>query len=270
MIEAPASVVEDGVAAGRGRGALIVNADDWGRDRETTDRIQECFAAEAISSASAMVFMADSERAAHIATQNKWDCGLHLNFTTAFSDTACPRRLVEHQQKVARFLRWSRFNSILFHPGLATSFTYLVQAQLDQFQRLYGVTPGRVDGHHHMHLCANVLTGRLIPPGAVVRRNFFFFPAEKSWINRSYRKFVDSRIAKRHRVVDYLFNLCPLVPLGRLQRIISLARHAIVELEAHPVNPDELQFLTGGGLLELLGDLRVSPAFAGPPSHAHL
>jgi len=66
-------------------GSLIINADDWGRDLATTDRIRECFEAQAISSASAMVFMADSERAAKIARLGSFDCGLHLNFTTPFS-----------------------------------------------------------------------------------------------------------------------------------------------------------------------------------------
>src|ERR1700758_5164513 len=45
-------------------GILIINADDWGRDHETTQRILECTLRGTVSSASAMVFMEDSERAA--------------------------------------------------------------------------------------------------------------------------------------------------------------------------------------------------------------
>ena len=44
-------------------------ADDWGRDRETTERTLECFNQGAVSSVSAMVFMEDSERAAAIALE---------------------------------------------------------------------------------------------------------------------------------------------------------------------------------------------------------
>ena len=46
---------------GRGpyAGLLILNADDWGRDRLTTDRILDCCLLEAVSSVSAMVFMED-------------------------------------------------------------------------------------------------------------------------------------------------------------------------------------------------------------------
>ncbi len=46
-----------------GEGVLIVNADDWGRDRETTDHTLECVVGGAVSSVSAMVFMEDSTRA---------------------------------------------------------------------------------------------------------------------------------------------------------------------------------------------------------------
>src|SRR2546426_10477618 len=47
-------------------GLLIMNADDWGRDRQTTDRTFECVLRGTVSSVSAMVFMEDSERAATI------------------------------------------------------------------------------------------------------------------------------------------------------------------------------------------------------------
>lgn len=66
-------------------GALIVNADDWGRDRETTDRTLFCLREGAVSSASAMVFMEDSERAAALAKEHGVDAGLHLNLTAPLS-----------------------------------------------------------------------------------------------------------------------------------------------------------------------------------------
>src|ERR1035438_7665463 len=58
----PAHWSPDSTAAG----LLIVNADDWGRDHETTERTFECILRGAVSSVSAMVFMGDSERAAGI------------------------------------------------------------------------------------------------------------------------------------------------------------------------------------------------------------
>jgi predicted glycoside hydrolase/deacetylase ChbG (UPF0249 family) len=45
---------------------LIVNADDWGRNRDATDRSLECHRNGRITTVSAMVFMEDSERAADL------------------------------------------------------------------------------------------------------------------------------------------------------------------------------------------------------------
>src|SRR5258708_5317705 len=85
-------------------GSLIINADDWGRSRDTTDRTLECCERGSISSVSAMVFMEDSERAAALARERGIDAGLHLNFTTPFSGEVYPAMLREHQQRIARRL----------------------------------------------------------------------------------------------------------------------------------------------------------------------
>ena len=106
---------------------------------------------------SAMVFMEDSERGAALAGEQGIDAGLHLNFTTPFSACGVPSTLGDHQRRLARYLRRHRFAPTVFHPGLTRSFEYVVSAQLDEFRRLYGAEPDRIDGHHHMHLCANVL-----------------------------------------------------------------------------------------------------------------
>jgi chitin disaccharide deacetylase len=227
-------------------GNLIVNADDWGRDRLTTDRIGECALRRTISSVSAMVFMEDSERGAALAGERGIDAGLHLNFTTPFSSPHCPRALRDHQDRAGRYLRRHRLAQVVFHPGLASSFEYLVAAQSDEFARLYGTPPARLDGHHHMHLCSNVLLSGLMPAGTVVRRSFSFQPGEKSWVNRTYRSAVDRILLQRHRLTDFLFLLPPIEPFPRLQRIFDLARRFDVEMEAHPVNPEEFRFLSGG------------------------
>jgi chitin disaccharide deacetylase len=193
-----------------------------------------------------MVFMEDSERAAALALERAVNVGLHLNFTTPFSSRAATGRLTEHHGRVSGFLLRNRLSQVVYHPRLASSFEYLVAAQVEEFRRIYGAAPDRVDGHHHMHLCANVLLGELLPAGTLVRRNVSFMPGEKGWINRLYRKLVDRLLKRRHRLVDYLFSLAPVEPPDRLRRIVSLAQHAIVELETHPANPDEYRFLTSG------------------------
>jgi predicted glycoside hydrolase/deacetylase ChbG (UPF0249 family) len=243
-------------------GLLIINADDWGRDQDTTDRILDCVVRQTVSSVSAMVFMEDSERAALIARERGTDAGLHLNFTTEFSASNVSRRLAEHQQRIAAYLLRRRFNQIVFHPGLRRSFEYVVTAQRDEFLRLYGAQAQRLDGHHHMHLCANVLLGGLLPPGTVVRRNFSFRRGEKGLTNRLYRQAVDHRLARRHRIVDFLFSLPPFEPQNRLDRICSLARQFVVEVETHPAHVAEFGFLTGSDVVRWAGDFPIATRFA--------
>jgi predicted glycoside hydrolase/deacetylase ChbG (UPF0249 family) len=241
-------------------GRLIVNADDWGRDTHTTACILDCITRGTVTAVSAMVFMEDSERAAAEARQHSVDAGLHLNFTTPFTAANCPSRLAEEQRRVTAYLRSHRLAQLVFNPALTRSFEYVVSAQIDEFRRLYGTDPRRLDGHHHMHLCANVLYQGLLPQGTVVRRNFSFQPGEKSVFNRTYRRFVDGRLARRHRLADFLFSLAPLEPQGRLQRIFSLADEHVIEVETHPVVPDEYEFLMKRWTL---GRIELAPSLGG-------
>jgi predicted glycoside hydrolase/deacetylase ChbG (UPF0249 family) len=240
---------------------LVLNADDWGRDRETTDRILECFIAGALSSASAMVFMNDSERAAALAREQDLDAGLHINLTAPFSAAGVSPVLQDHQARVQRYLKGHRFAQAIFHPGLSQSFEYSVNAQLEEYQRLYGHAPRRLDGHHHMHLCANVLLGKLLPAGTLVRPSFSFFAREKGTGNRVYRALVNGLLARQHRSADYFFSLPPLEPTERLRRIFALARKGAVEVETHPVNPEEYRFLMGGGIQQFLGSVQIARGF---------
>jgi hypothetical protein len=211
-----------------------------------------------------MVFMEDSERAANLARELGIEAGLHLNFTTPFSASGCAAGLLKRQQEIARYLLRHRLAQVVFHPGLVHSFEYVVAAQLEEFRRTYETVPERLDGHHHMHLCANVLFSRLLAPGTIVRRNFSFERDEKGLWNRLYRQIVDRRLARRHRLVDFFFSLPPLEPWSRFRRIIDLARQFIVEVETHPVNPDEYRFLTEGELFRRAEGVRLGPPSAVP------
>jgi predicted glycoside hydrolase/deacetylase ChbG (UPF0249 family) len=208
-----------------------------------------------------MVFMEDSERAAAIAQERGIEAGLHVNFTTPFSARGAPAQLAEHLQRTARHLSRHRLAQIVFHPGLIKSFEYVAAAQLGEFRRLYGAAPEKIDGHHHMHLSANVLMQKLLPPGIVVRRNFSFESGEKSRANQLYRRLVDRSLARRHVLSDYFFALAPLEPASRLRRIFALANQFAVEVETHPANPDEHRYLSGGAFfreLEAMGVARPS------------
>jgi hypothetical protein len=232
---------------------LIVNADDWGADATTTDSIATCLSLRTVSAVSGMVFMQDSARAAAIARERGIDVGLHLNFTTAFSGDDVPATLRDRQQTLTAFLRSHRLAQTVFHPGLVRTFEYVVAAQIDEYRRLYSSNPARYDGHHHMHLCANVLLQRLLPPQARVRRSFSFGPGDKGLINRLYRRGIDGFLRRaRYRLTDYFFHLAP-IGAARLGTIARLAREHVVEVETHPADAREYQFLTGGTIFEQLG-----------------
>jgi predicted glycoside hydrolase/deacetylase ChbG (UPF0249 family) len=239
------------------RGALIVNADDWGQEAGRTDRIVDCLARKTVSSVSAMVFMVDSERSACIARNDGVDVGLHLNLTTPFSATNCPTQLVEYQRKVAAYLENPLARGV-FNPLLARFFEYLVAAQRDEFHRLYGIDPNRYDGHHHMHLSANVLIADLLPSGTLVRRHFSYEPGERVIRNSVFRMVTNMLLSRRYRTVDYVFPLPPLASSDRLQKIFSLARQFVIEVETHPVCAEEYRFLTRGEIDRWAGDYPIA------------
>jgi predicted glycoside hydrolase/deacetylase ChbG (UPF0249 family) len=243
-------------------GRLILNADDWGLDPDTTERTLECIMRGTVSSVSAMVFMEDSERAADLARARGIDAGLHLNFTAPFSAANCPKPLAESQNKVGDYLRRNSFTRGIFNPLLVRHFDYVVAAQHDEFCRLYGAEPKRYDGHHHMHLSANVLLGRLLPPGVLVRQHFSHESGEKALRNSAFRGLSRMMMGRRYQSVDFLFSLPPLEPPVRLQRIFALARQFAVEVETHPINPKEYRFLTEGEIFRYAGECPIARRYA--------
>jgi chitin disaccharide deacetylase len=223
---------------------LIVNADDLGRSAQETDAALAGHALGRVTSASAMVFMADSERAAAAARQAKLPVGLHLNLSEAFSGTGVSQGLRSRHDRVRAFLARSRFALIFFNPLLAADFAAVVQAQHAEFIRLYGHAPRHVDGHQHMHLSTNVLLQRLLPAGARVRRSFSFLPHQKSPLNRGYRACVDRLLARRHPLTTHFFSLTQQLRGGGMARVASLAEKDVVELMVHPAWLHEWEYLT--------------------------
>jgi predicted glycoside hydrolase/deacetylase ChbG (UPF0249 family) len=223
---------------------LIINADDWGRSIAETDAALKCYRAGRITSVSAMVFMHDSERAAKLAKNHRLnDVGLHLNFSEEFTDANCPQTVKEHHKRIIKFLSSKKYAQLLYHPFLRKAFAYLYQAQAAEFARLFEKAPSHIDGHHHMHLCANVLFSDVLPAGTKLRRNFSFWPGEKSLSNRTYRRLVDRWLARRYRLADYFFDLTQCIQGKKLDRVAALAKSSNVELMTHPALNGEREYL---------------------------
>jgi predicted glycoside hydrolase/deacetylase ChbG (UPF0249 family) len=222
---------------------LVINADDLGRSRAETKAALDCFLKGRITCATAMVFMEDSERAADLAKEHGLDVGLHLNLDQNYNGRAPAPAAGEAHRRVARFLASGKLARLIYHPLLGRQFRDVFQSQMDEFVRLYGAAPSHIDGHHHQHLCLNMVLGEVLPKGAKVRRNFSFEPGEKSFLNRAVRRFIDRRLARHHRLTDYFFTLEEALQRKHLDRIARLAKSAEVELETHPAKPAEYSWL---------------------------
>ncbi len=224
---------------------LIINADDWGRSAPETDAALKCYKEGRITSVSAMVFMEDSERAAGLSKDNNLDVGLHLNFSEQFTDGKCPGKLKDYHGRIVRFLRRNKYSQLLYNPFLRHEFAHSYEAQASEFVRLFERPPSHIDGHHHMHLCGNLLLSKVIPAGTKIRRNFSFWRGEKSWLNRTYRALVDRWLVRRYRLTDYFFDLSEGIREKKLDRIMALAKSSKVELMTHPIVRMEFEYLLG-------------------------
>jgi len=137
---------------------LFVNADDLGWTNQITDRILNCYRHGLINSASAMAFMQDSERAADLSQQSGLPVGLHLNLTQDLTGQTVTSTLRDYHRSVAAYLNARKVNQILYNPFIHRAFNYVFQAQWDEFCRLYGKEPERLDGSSsyalvHKHAC---------------------------------------------------------------------------------------------------------------------
>src|SRR5207248_10658642 len=183
--------------------------------------------------------------------------GLHLNFTDKFTANPCGSTLANHHDKIVRFLRGNKYSQLLYNPFLRTEFVYSYQAQAEEFARLFGRPPSHIDGHHHMHLCANMLLTNMIPAGMKMRRNFSFWPGEKSLLNRIYRGLVDRWLARKYRLPDYFFDLMQCIRERKLGRVAALTKTSNVELMTHPVDQVESDYLMSADFRTVLQHLDV-------------
>jgi len=221
---------------------LIINADDYGKDRFCTDRILSCFGKGNVTSASAMVFMTDSERSAELALENGLDTGLHLNLSLGFSGDVRSQRLRECHERLARFFSKSRYTTLVYNPLLTRHFEYVFNSEYEEYVRLYKKSPSHIDGHHHLHLCMNMMIDSIIPWGTKVRRNFTFWKGEKDVFNRLYRRIADRIIKRRYDITDFFFDISPITQ-ERVGQILDCAKTAVVELMVHPEREVEYNYL---------------------------
>jgi predicted glycoside hydrolase/deacetylase ChbG (UPF0249 family) len=236
---------------------LIITADDLGLDEQVTDRILSSFNMHRISSASAMVFMKDTIRAAERAAELNLEVGLHLNFTLPFSASNVSSKLKTHQNAISSYLLSSRFCQLIYNPFLRDSFHFVFRAQQEEFYRLYGKHPNFYNGHHHMHLCSNIILSNLLPRQVPVRRTFTFKWGEKDLFDILYRRLLDCFIDYKYISTDHFYSLGALIELETLQKFITLSRIKNIEIMVHPNRDREFIYIQSNDYFKLLNLTKV-------------
>jgi len=226
-------------------GLLIVNADDWGLAPQHTNAIAACFQARRISSATGMVHMRDSERAATIARAENLPIGLHLNFAEAFDAPDVTPEVRERQRLVVdSFSRgpWHRWG---FNHRLFGTVSDAIRDQIQEFVRIYHGFPTHVDGHQHLHQNLTVLSSRAFPAQTKMRATFTFAPGEKSVSNRVARAVVNRLMRSRFRGPRYFVSIRALYPAlgGAGLAKLDLLRRGSLEVMTHPGWADEFDVL---------------------------
>ena len=224
---------------------LIINGDDWGLKRDQTDAILACYRARRVTSASGMVYMADSARAAALARDDDVPVGLHLNLAEVFDASDIDPDVQDRQRRLVGHLSrgvWHRWG---FAPTLRATVDLAIADQFAEFLRLYGRPPTHVDGHEHLHTNLTVLLSRELPAGMKMRPSFTFARGEKPWINRAMRASTNRIARRRHPGPTYFVSIRRVHPALGGSGFDALDRFAdgAVEVMTHPGWPDEFEAL---------------------------
>lgn len=256
-------------------GVLIVNADDWGGFREGTDAIEACFAAGAISSTTAMVHMADSQRAAGIALERERPLGLHLNLTQPFDAPDIPEPVRERQRRAcAHFANLGRRRWTLSpNPRVRRLIADAVSDQLEAFGSLYGARePTHLDSHEHVHVCPDVFLSPALGRGRRVRQTLSPVPGESGHpAVRLAQGAKHAVLAWRFVTTERFWRAAELAPGGGavpIAHAVAEAASVPVEVMVHPSFPDEFDTLRSAdwvAAVEVAQPYSALQAVAPPP-----
>jgi predicted glycoside hydrolase/deacetylase ChbG (UPF0249 family) len=236
---------------------LIVNADDWGLRREVTDSILECWQAGAVTSASAMVGMADSERAFALAETAEVPLGLHLNLTTPFTAAAVNGDRRRRQQRAVEYFGGQARRRHVFDPFVRGALDTCVADQLAVFAESCGRSAAHADGHEHVQVCPTVLSTRSLGEVRSLRRAHSFVAGQGSSPKRAYRGAINRIVRRRFRSIPFvsLRDLHPALGGVGLDGLLRLVELGDVEVMVHPAWEDEREVLLSSAWRRLLGEL---------------
>lgn len=243
---------------------LIVTADDWGLRPEVTDAIAACWRAGAVTRASAMVGMEDSERAFALAAAEGLPLGLHLNLTTPFTGAAPAASGERQAAAVAYFARPRR--RLVFDPFARARLDACVADQLQAFAAAAGAPPRHADGHQHIQTCPTVLASAALGRVESLREAHAFVAGRRSRLKWAYRAATNAAIRRRFRSHPFvsLRDVHPALGGAGLGRLRELAGNGSVEVMTHPAWEDERELLLSAEWLELVAAGSIGAATEAP------
>lgn len=167
---------------------IIVNADDFGWDEDTTSATIECFELGGLTSATIMANMPSTEIAAAYACRHpEFSFGAHLTFTSdGFEYPVLPHeRIPDITLENGQFLTAFAFRSAILRNRLpAAQLEAEIEAQLGRLRDL-GVPLSHVDSHGHVHRYGPVRAAiRKVLPRFGVRK---VRSAQDLFLRRPYR-----------------------------------------------------------------------------------
>jgi chitin disaccharide deacetylase len=247
---------------GSPRPILIVNADDLGSTASATERILTCHREGAITSATAMVYMEDSDRAAGLAQEANVPVGLHINLTERFTARDVPRAVRDRQARIVDALGHSRTHKWLYDLRIKAEVDRSLRDQLTRFLELYGQPPTHFDSHHHLHSCPNIFLSRELPSGARIR-NTMIWSRRRSGVVRRARQARQRLMERRLRSPSAIVCLDVLVTQHRnsphevARAVLTALPTTSAEVMAHPGEPAEFAFLMSEPWSRILSSRRT-------------
>lgn len=217
---------------------VIVNADDFGMDRNRTEAIRECFRNGFLTTTTLMVNMPYNEQAVVDARSDGFadNVGLHLNLTQGVPLTEnirqCPNFCSRdgvfsgafHRSKLSRFML-----SSMEQKAVAEE----IRAQMAVFCK-YELPMKHLDSHHHAHTDPSILS--IVLPLAKeygfrsvrMSRNL---PAGGGVLKRMYKWIVNNRIERSGFVHTDYFGAVEAV----VKAVELLDEDCCVEIMTHPL-----------------------------------
>jgi predicted glycoside hydrolase/deacetylase ChbG (UPF0249 family) len=238
-------------------GLLIINADDWGMTRHTTDAIARCFVAGTVSSTTAMVYMSDSRRAAEIAVERGLSVGLHINLDNSFTASDIPHAVRAGHEAIRPWFANRRRRPWMYNPDrrFRRRLRSVLEAQIERFNEDYGRPPTHIDGHHQIHMDVNVLLSPALRRGTAMRRTE---RPPRGTVQALWGGGRDRMMRWRYRTPSRFYDLRAIHPdfagAGWRERLAE-SRTDTMEIMVHPGLEDELRTLLSPEWTEAIAEL---------------